>query len=88
MTTPYYGTKNPNESVKETEEIIFRVVDDLQIPSDDIEKSLEKDTVVNVPRLQESRIQWKIRTGITIFLILTLVIGAIIVSELIHTNEN
>ncbi|KAI9022283.1 hypothetical protein CLU79DRAFT_835412 [Phycomyces nitens] len=88
MATPYYGTKNPNESVKETEEIIFRMVNDLQIQPNDIELEKEKDCVDVPHTLHEPRIQWKMRTGITVFLILTLVIGAIIVSELIQTNEN
>jgi hypothetical protein len=68
-TVPYYGSREPKQSIIETDRVIFQMMDDIQI------KSTSKDTEKPEENRPQISIMWRFRIIFCSILILLLVVG-------------
>lgn len=72
---PYYGSREPKQSIIETDRVIFQMMDDMHIkPST---RDLEKQDEVS-PKTTQTSVLWRFRIILSSILILVLVVGTFI----------
>lgn len=82
-TIPYYGSREPKQSIKETDRVIFQMMDDIQInkttfkeKGNDLELySQEPVTVDKSSAATQHGILWRFRIVLSSIIILLLVVG-------------
>lgn len=80
-TIPYYGSREPKQSIKETDRVIFQMMDDIQISKttikekgNDIEIYKQDSLIVEKPTTHHG-ILWRFRIVLSSIIILLLVVG-------------
>ncbi|CEP07607.1 hypothetical protein [Parasitella parasitica] len=82
-TIPYYGSREPKQSIKETDRVIFQMMDDIQISkttiqekAGDVEAYKELDSFTcKKPAAKHHGILWRFRIVLSSIVILLLVVG-------------
>ncbi|KAI8377522.1 uncharacterized protein BYT42DRAFT_645135 [Radiomyces spectabilis] len=88
---PYYGSKAPKQSVKETEEVLFQMMDDLQDAAKDIPRRESSEQVNNNQKdiekgkSQDHQCLWKLRIIFMALIILITIIVTIVLSEVMKS---
>ncbi|GAN02702.1 hypothetical protein MAM1_0026d02148 [Mucor ambiguus] len=87
-TIPYYGSREPKQSVKETDRVIFQMMDDIQISKtafkekgNDLELYSQEPVIVDKSSAAiHHGILWRFRIVLSSIIILLLVVGTFSVS--------
>ncbi|KAL9537102.1 hypothetical protein MBANPS3_012081 [Mucor bainieri] len=89
-TIPYYGSREPKQSIKETDRVIFQMMDDLQINKTSFkEKGNDAELYSQEPVIVDKSlaathhgILWRFRIVLSSIIILLLVVVTVVVSEI------
>ncbi|EPB84790.1 hypothetical protein HMPREF1544_08433 [Mucor circinelloides 1006PhL] len=89
-TIPYYGSREPKQSIKETDRVIFQMMDDIQISKtafkekgNDVELYSQEPVIVEKPTAATHHgILWRFRIVLSSIVILLLVVVTVVVSEI------
>ncbi|KAI8647188.1 hypothetical protein BD408DRAFT_427927 [Parasitella parasitica] len=89
-TIPYYGSREPKQSIKETDRVIFQMMDDIQInktvikeKAGDVEAYKQQDPfAVEKVVARHHGILWRFRIVLSSIVILLLVVVTVVVSEI------
>ncbi|KAL0141013.1 hypothetical protein V8B55DRAFT_1448245 [Mucor lusitanicus] len=89
-TIPYYGSREPKQSIKETDRVIFQMMDDIQInkttfkeKGNDLELYSQEPVIVDkASAATQHGILWRFRIVLSSIIILLLVVVTVVVSEI------